>query len=95
MENFMQKKCYDKNMRMIFQKLICCGIKELSDYALKIDGNFSPSFVNGKDKLKFYTGDSIDHKQLTPYISNLRSNGILYIKDFFNDEGILIIKKLC
>ena len=42
----------------------------LSDYDLKSDDS-------GKNKLEFYTGKPISHKQLGPYIEQLRTNGIL------------------
>lgn len=55
----------------------------LSDYDLKSDDS-------GKNKLEFYTGKQISHKQLTPYIENLRTNGILDVKESFNEEGKLL-----
>lgn len=55
----------------------------LSDYDLKCDDS-------GKNKLEFYTGKPISHKQLTPYIENLQTNGILDVKESFNEEGKLL-----
>lgn len=55
----------------------------LSDYDLKSDDS-------GKNKLEFYAGRPISHKQLTPYIENLRTNGILDVKESFNEEGKLL-----
>lgn len=58
----------------------------LSDYDLKCDDS-------GKNKLEFYTGKPISHKQLDLYIPNLRTNGILIAKDSFNKEGKLLKSK--
>ncbi|MBR4248005.1 MAG: WYL domain-containing protein [Treponema sp.] len=55
----------------------------LSDYDLKCDDS-------GKNKLEFYTGKPISHKQLDLYIPNFRTNGILIAKDTFNKEGKLL-----
>lgn len=55
----------------------------LSDYDLKCDDS-------GKNKLEFYTGKRISHTQLKPYITALRTNGVLNVKDIFNKEGKLL-----
>lgn len=57
----------------------------LSDYDLKSDDS-------GKNKLEFYTGKPISHKQLGPYMSNLRTNGILNVQDLYNKDGKLLKK---
>ena len=59
--------------------------KGLSDYDLKSDDS-------GKNKLEFYTGKPISHKQLGPYISNLRNNGVLNVQDTYNKAGKLLKK---
>ena len=55
----------------------------LSDYDLKSDDS-------GKNKLELYTGRPISHKQLGPYIANLRTNGIIDVKESFSEEGKLL-----
>lgn len=59
--------------------------KGLSDYDLKSDDS-------GKNRLEFYTGKPISHKQLGPYISNLRNNGVLNAQDIYNKDGKLLKK---
>jgi len=58
----------------------------LSDYDLKDDNS-------GKNKLEFYTGKTISHKQLRPYIENLRTNGILDVQESYNKEGTLLKRR--
>lgn len=55
----------------------------LSDYDLKCDDS-------GKNELEKYTGKPISHKQLDLYIPFLRTNGIINVKDTFNNDGKLL-----
>ncbi|MBR4634373.1 WYL domain-containing protein [bacterium] len=55
----------------------------LSDYDLKSDDS-------GKNKLEFYTGKPISHKQLDLYIPSLRTNGVLDVKNSFSPNGKLL-----
>lgn len=55
----------------------------LSDYDLKCDDS-------GKNRLEFYTGKQVSHKQLDLYIPSLLTDGILNVKEIFNDEGKLL-----
>ena len=55
----------------------------LSDYDLKSDDS-------GKNRLEFYTGKPISHKQLNLYIPKLITTGILKAKDSSNSEGKLL-----
>ena len=68
----------------LFDLLVSKEYEEgLSDYDLKCDDS-------GKNKLDFYTGKPISHKQLRPYIEQLRTNGILGVKESFSEDGSLL-----
>ena len=55
----------------------------LSDYDLKDDDS-------GKNKLEFYTGKPISHKQLDLYIPCLQNNGIIKVEESYNNDGQIL-----